>query len=224
MVSRFRLGRLALALAICGAVAAAGSIAYASIPDASGVIHGCYSANGAKGTGGAALSIVDDSSANCGKNLQPITWNQTGPQGPQGVQGAQGPQGPAGPGVAAVATIGLDPNGNVTVDPNFSRGVTLANVTHPQTGVFCIGRLSFQPLVAVGNGRRGLGHDANGNIVFTKTDTIVTANVIVPVQDPDPNVDTFLYGCTDTDQVEVLVYSAAQGTLVDRGFNISLEN
>lgn len=71
-----------------------GIIAYASIPDANGVIHGCY-----KRASG-ALRVIDEGVAQCDANEIPLTWNRTGlvgPAGPQGPQGLQGPQGPAGP-------------------------------------------------------------------------------------------------------------------------------
>jgi hypothetical protein len=76
-------------------VLAVGVVA-AAVPDASGVIHGCFSGQGAKAKGGAQLNILDTASATCANNQSPIAWNQTGPQGPQGTQGAQGPQGPQG--------------------------------------------------------------------------------------------------------------------------------
>lgn len=84
-------------LAAGGAAAVvAGGVAYATIPDSSGVIHGCYSANGAKGTNGTPLNIVDSGTASCSRGQMEVTWNQTGPQGPKGDTGATGPQGPKG--------------------------------------------------------------------------------------------------------------------------------
>lgn len=69
-----------------------GVIAFASIPDSNGVIHGCYKKSG--GT----LRVIDDSTNPCDSRAEiPIQWNQTGPQGPQGIQGPVGPQGPIGP-------------------------------------------------------------------------------------------------------------------------------
>ena len=69
-------------------LAAAGT-AYAAIPDANGVIRGCYNVL----TGSAR--IVDGNS--CGLLEKAISWQQTGPRGPAGVPGAQGPVGPQGP-------------------------------------------------------------------------------------------------------------------------------
>lgn len=83
--------------------AAAVGIAYASIPDSGGVIHACYSPNGAKDTNGAQLNIIDSDSASCAKNHQEVTWSQTGPQGDKGDKGDKGDPGdpgPAGPSAA----------------------------------------------------------------------------------------------------------------------------
>jgi hypothetical protein len=69
-----------------------GALAYAAIPDSSGVIHGCYlKTNG-------ALRVIDPPpSSRCTANEVPITWNQTGREGPAGPSGPAGPPGPAAP-------------------------------------------------------------------------------------------------------------------------------
>ncbi len=83
----------ALTLGVVAVVvfAAAGAVAYASIPDAGGLIHGCYKTN--KGD----LRVIDPSAGgSCQSSEIPLDWNQQGvpgPQGPQGIQGLQGPQG-----------------------------------------------------------------------------------------------------------------------------------
>ncbi len=53
-----------------------GIVAYASIPDANGIINGCY-----KKTGG-QLRVIDGATSSCDNNETPIQWGQTGPQGP----------------------------------------------------------------------------------------------------------------------------------------------
>jgi hypothetical protein len=53
-----------------------GFVAYASIPDANGIIHGCY-----KKTSG-QLRVIDEGTSSCDSNETPIQWGQTGPQGP----------------------------------------------------------------------------------------------------------------------------------------------
>jgi len=79
-------------LAIVGALLVAGGIAYATIPDGGGVIHGCYQKN--QGT----LRVIDtDTSQTCSSSESPLTWSKTGPQGQQGIQGPKGDTGPTGP-------------------------------------------------------------------------------------------------------------------------------
>lgn len=78
------------------AMAAAGTIAYATIPNAN-VINGCY----IKSSG--ALRVIDPSLSKCNPAETAISWNEVGPGGPVGATGPQGPQGatgatgPAGP-------------------------------------------------------------------------------------------------------------------------------
>ena len=91
-----------LALACVAVTLAAGGIAYASIPDASGVIHGCYKTN--QGT----LRVIDtDQGQTCANSESLLNWNQ---KGPIGAQGSQGPQGDPGPTYAAGTGIGLSLN------------------------------------------------------------------------------------------------------------------
>jgi len=76
VLPRSRAGRIALLVAALGL--AAGAIAYGSIPDSSGLIHGCYSANGAKVKGGTPLNIVDSNVATCSNGQTPIAWSSQG--------------------------------------------------------------------------------------------------------------------------------------------------
>jgi hypothetical protein len=71
-------------------VAAAG-IAYATIPEGSGLIHACYLKSGG------ALRVIDSSVTNCKPTETSLNWNMQGTPGPQGAAGATGPAGPAGP-------------------------------------------------------------------------------------------------------------------------------
>lgn len=72
------LGRRGVAAAFVALAAiAVGGIAYASIPDSKGVIHGCYR----KTTG---RLIVIDSGKGCEEGWTPLNWSQTGPAGPPG--------------------------------------------------------------------------------------------------------------------------------------------
>src|SRR6478735_6457788 len=88
MHMRFRSGAGLMVALLAAAALTAGGIAYASIPDAHGVIHGCYSRNG--GT----LRVIDaDNGETCdiakGKET-PLDWNQTGRQGEKGEPGDPG--------------------------------------------------------------------------------------------------------------------------------------
>jgi hypothetical protein len=67
---------------------ALGGVAFATIPDSNGVIHGCYKPNG-------DLSVIDTGDS-CKQRETPLNWNQTGPQGAQGVQGEKGEKGDKG--------------------------------------------------------------------------------------------------------------------------------
>jgi hypothetical protein len=103
-----------LTLALTVGAFAVGGIAYASIPDPSGVIHGCYN-TGSNPSG--QLRVIDTGKgAACSKNEQALTWNQTGPRGPEGPQGPQGPAGPKGdagaPGPTYSAGTGLSLDGS----------------------------------------------------------------------------------------------------------------
>jgi len=78
--------------ALFGAVLAGSAIAgvsYASIPDGSGAIHGCYTDASPH-----VLRVIDTAKTpKCPAETTAINWNQTGPQGPQGASGPQGPSG-----------------------------------------------------------------------------------------------------------------------------------
>jgi hypothetical protein len=66
---------------------AVAGIAYATIPDSGGVIHGCYT------TKDGSLRVIDPGAGGAcdAKKETALDWNQTGPTG------ATGPQGPTGP-------------------------------------------------------------------------------------------------------------------------------
>jgi hypothetical protein len=83
-------------------------VAMASIPDANGVIHGCYD------TKHGNLRVIDtEADQTCDPNETLLSWNQTGPQGPAGPPGPQGPQGPQGePGGEAFS---VEENDTVTI-------------------------------------------------------------------------------------------------------------
>jgi hypothetical protein len=85
--------RFLIIAAIAAVMLSVAGVAYASIPDSSGVIHGCYKAT-ANGNP-TALSVIDTAGGgHCPTNQTALDWNQTGPQGPTGATGATGPAGP----------------------------------------------------------------------------------------------------------------------------------
>ena len=98
-----------VAIAAVALFAVAGGLAYAAIPDASGVIHACYrtSTDDQKGQ----LRVVE-SAASCRNNESPTQWNVTGAPGAQGPAGEDGADGTSptvsqvGPGTGGCANGG----------------------------------------------------------------------------------------------------------------------
>ena len=93
-----------LALVVGGAVFGIATAVQASIPDANGVIHGCYNISQAHGNPTGALRVIDTAkpNGNCASWETPLNWGQggtgaTGPSGPTGATGPTGTTGPAGP-------------------------------------------------------------------------------------------------------------------------------
>ena len=100
-----------VAVAAAGAlVLTGGVIAYASIPDASGVIHGCR-----KNSDGSVRVIDSDAGQTCANGWTALNWSQTGPQGPAG---------PAGP--------NLVPRSGATRDIDVSPGTQRVTVLCPE--------------------------------------------------------------------------------------------
>jgi hypothetical protein len=78
-IARFRPSP-SMVVALAALVLAAGGVAFATIPDSGGTIHGCYSKiNG-------VLRVVD-SASDCRTGETPIGWNQQGPKGDPGPPG-----------------------------------------------------------------------------------------------------------------------------------------
>jgi len=214
---RFRLTSKRVALLAVGGLALAGGAVYAAIPDSNGVIHGCIDDRTAiRGTN--ALRVFDTAkTAACPSGMTPIQWNQTGPQGPQGAQGEQGLAGTA----AGYAAI----NASGNVDEAKAFNIADANVTHPQTGVYCIGGLPFQPRIAVGNGQAGLMPSPDPAVIVVPS----SERTLVQVQTLDPSTGTFLGVCETaadphTAQVRIYVHSFSTNALADRAFTILLDD
>lgn len=77
-----------IATSILAGALVLGGVAYAAIPDSSGVIHGCR--NNLLHT----LSVVDSATSSCPPGTTALNWSQTGPTGPAGPQGPQGDPAP----------------------------------------------------------------------------------------------------------------------------------
>jgi len=94
-------GRVAIAAVALFAVA--GGLAYAAIPDAAGVIQGCYRVSTDDQRG--QLRVVE-SAASCRSNESPIQWNVTGATGAQGPAGTSPTVSQVGPGTGGCANGG----------------------------------------------------------------------------------------------------------------------
>jgi hypothetical protein len=124
-----RLGVSAAGLAI--GVLMIGGTAFAvssSIPDANGIIHGCYDSGG-------NVKVIDTSvTSACPKGYTALNWNYLGPQGQTGATGPQGPAGATGATGATGSTGAQGPAGiSVGVSGSSETVVplTTANVAVP---------------------------------------------------------------------------------------------
>jgi hypothetical protein len=73
--------KLIAAAFVVGVLAAVGGIAYATIPDENGVIHGC------RNNGSGSLRVIDSASQSCTPAETALDWNQLGPKGDKGDPG-----------------------------------------------------------------------------------------------------------------------------------------
>jgi len=118
---------VAVAVAVVG-----GAVAYASIPDSSGVVHGCYSH--AMGS----LRVIDTASTDpingkCLTTETAISWNQQGAPGVPGAKGDAGPQGetgPAGPPGTAINMVAASKDD--LVDISFGAMATVVSLHVPK--------------------------------------------------------------------------------------------
>ena len=138
-------GRLVLALAVVGAVFGIATAVQASIPDSSGVIHGCYNMSLAHGNPTGALRVIDTAkiNGNCASWEAPLNWNQKGVAGAIGATGATGPEGPTGATGATGPTGSRGPTG--ARGPTGPTGATGASGPSAFTG-----RITGIPATALG--------------------------------------------------------------------------
>lgn len=95
--------RAVAGVAVAVLAAGGGGLAWASIPDGSGVFHACLAKSG-------LVRVINAPADACRKGETPISWNQRGPAGPQGPSGPTGAAGPAGaPGAGSIAATAGTP-------------------------------------------------------------------------------------------------------------------
>jgi hypothetical protein len=162
-----RLAAGVIGVAIVG-LAVAGGIAYGTIPDSSGAIHGCYSANGAKVKGGAQLNIVDSDVATCSNGQQAIPWGQTGPAGQTGQTGPTGATGPTGQAGPTDIWDGSHYGGTANLTTKDTQ-VIVASIAPPA------GSFYAEASLVVSNGSSGASFvctlNVPGTVAYTQTDT-----------------------------------------------------
>ena len=203
MRSRYSGRRLAVVfgIAIAGLVLA-GSIAYASIPDSSGVLHGCYSANGANAKGGAQLNLVNSDQATCTNGQTAVTWSQTGPAGGTGPTGPTGPAGPAGP--TDIWDLNHYGNGSLAIGVNNS---TFVAVIAPPAGTYYV-EASLHGFNSNGAADIWCELQAPGTIAWAQGDAT----------EANQNVDLHLQGVgtiTSSQNINVTCRSNAAGSTVE---------
>jgi hypothetical protein len=127
---------------VAAALAAVGGVAYASIPDSSGVIHACYLRSGG------SLRVVDASVTGCKSTETALNWNQQGPPGPAGpagpagptgatgATGATGPAGPAGPAGTSGAAHGYFGTDSNSLGPGQTQDIV--TVSNLPTGTYLV--------------------------------------------------------------------------------------
>ena len=124
----------AFVVAVAVGALAVGGIAYATIPDSNGVIHGCYQKK--QGT----LRVIDtDQAQTCSSSETQLDWNQTGPQGQPGQQGPPGPTGPS----DIWSVDGYDA-GNKNVPPAPNEEVLATTATLPAGSYFVQAETSLE--------------------------------------------------------------------------------
>jgi len=178
-------GRLLAATVVgCGLFAITTAV-QASIPDASGVIHGCYNTSLAHGSPTGTLRVVDPSSSNgnCASWEAPLNWGQRGMTGPTGARGLTGSRGPTG----ATGASGVSLFANVDSDGTLMGGTATA-ATRTGTGSYRVtfGRnVSNCASVAQSGGFPGFD-SATANLAgTTQTSSLSPGDVFVDLQHPN---------------------------------------
>jgi hypothetical protein len=173
-----RLRRVLIGLAVAGGAFGVASAVQASIPDAAGVIHGCYDNKG-------ALRVIDSAASICKATETALNWSQAGPKGQTGATGAAGTARDVGS-VNATATPGFDPND--------TKGWVA--VSTPSIGVFC---LTPDPGVDISNALMvSLGSPGGGSTGFVTWSGYCSTNPLEFQVDTTNTADQFTYGLNFT--------------------------
>jgi hypothetical protein len=162
-------------LIVAGAVGLAigfGASVWATIPDPSGEIHGCYKAQNGQ------LRIVDQGQV-CLASETAIQWNATGAAGTPGPAGPTGPTGPTGPAGPTGPTGPIGPTG--PTGPTGPQGLAGQDSTRTAAGAINPDGTSQIPTTDFISSKIGTGHyrlDFTSG-VFTSAPDIV----VMPIAD-----------------------------------------
>jgi hypothetical protein len=179
-----RASRVVLAVGVAACVFGVATAVQASIPDAAGVIHGCYNNTG-------SLRVIDSATSTCKASETALSWSQTGSKGQTGPTGAAGPTGADGTArdvgsVNATSTPGFDPND--------TKGWVA--VSTPSIGVFC---LTPDPSVDITNALGvSLGSPGGGSTGFVTWSGYCSTNPLEFQVDTINTADQFTYGINFT--------------------------
>lgn len=165
-----------VAIAAVALFAVAGGLAYAAIPDAAGVIHGCYrvSTDDQKGQ----LRAVE-SAASCRSNELPIEWNVAG--GP----GARGPAGEDGADGTSPTVSQVDPgtggclNGGAAITDSAGATAYVCNGLNGQDGA---DGESFSGTFASPNGQYSINVTDTGVTIASPDSSIVVSSGAITVE------------------------------------------
>jgi hypothetical protein len=156
-----------------------GGVAYATIPDSGGVIHGCYHTNGTHD-----VVVVDSPSQSCPNGYTALNWSQIGPEGPTGPQGPTGPTGAAGEQRyynLSNSQFTLDPESgsSVSTEIDCDTGDQAVNPAWYISGT--LDAKSFISISSVGTGTiLGTGNTRGMEFLFERTSTVSdTATIVV---------------------------------------------
>ena len=120
----------------------AGSMAWASVPDADGTIHACYATADSSQQGGAVLRVIDaDEGGTCRGASTEVTFNQQGVRGPGVVDAQAETLDPGSDATANLVPITSDPEGDFRLKLGIPEG---------EAGTGAMGLTGYTVVQAVG--------------------------------------------------------------------------